>query len=150
MSDQELRDRVLAFLRGHQTAVLGSLSPGGEPQGATVTGAWDDGFSFYFFTRRDSRKFRNLAVNPHVSVVVGFEPDTRGTVQAQGTATMVGDHTQLAPYAEIIDTGAWPLLRQQGMDFIFFKVEVDWLRWLDVTRTQEAGEDVFFQILPSA
>ena len=46
---------------------IASTKPGGRPHSAPVWGLWHEG-TFYFSTGSESRKGRNLAANPAVSV----------------------------------------------------------------------------------
>lgn len=153
---EELEAQVLRFLQRHKTAVLGTMSPEGTVQGATVSYIWDDEFNFYFITRRDSRKFRNMAANPRVSIVVGTEPSSPGTIQAEGIAKVIEDpHFMVHYFTEIVDITKpewWPLFGLSGMDFVFFQVKIDWLRWLDldVVGYPATYQEHFRQIIPRA
>lgn len=150
----ELQREARAFLQKHKTCVLGTLAADGEPQGATMTYICDDDFNFYFVTRKESRKHRNLLADPRVSIVVGVDPEAPGTAQAQGKAEVLNEpHFMIHYFEKIVDISApewWPLFALEGMDFVFFKVTPTWLRWLNLDagtypRTYREG---FQQILP--
>jgi len=134
---EAVRKRVLRFLQGEKTAVIATVSPKGEPQAATITYVIDDQFNFYFIARKSSRKFANLLLNRSVGLAVGTDPKVPATVEIQGTA-----HAVESPDASVVDYFSnamqsddpewWPLFKSRGMDYVFFRVEIQWLRWLDL------------------
>lgn len=80
-----------SFVEDRMTAArnywIGSTKPGGRPHSAPVWGLWHDG-AFYFSTGVESRKGRNLAKNPAVSVHLESGEEA---VMFEGEVETVGD-----------------------------------------------------------
>ena len=66
-----VKKEALDFLKSHKTAVIATVSSGGEPRAATVYYTVDDDFCLYFMTGRETRKFKNLQQTGRISFVVG-------------------------------------------------------------------------------
>ena len=89
---------VVSELRKHDFGVLSTVSPDGMPFSAGVNygvSQTDDGLAIYVMTRRHLRKARNIAGNPHISLVV---PLPRRFLWFLPPATI-----QLTGMAEILD-----------------------------------------------
>ena len=71
MNKEISKQEVLKFLKEKELAVVSTVSAAGKPEAATVIYFIDDDFSFYFITRRNTRKFENLQLNNNVALVVG-------------------------------------------------------------------------------
>jgi hypothetical protein len=77
---------LLGFLRSHKLAVVASVSASGAPQAAVVGIVVSDDFELFFDTLSTSRKYHNLAVDPRVACVIGWDLDRARTVQLEGIA----------------------------------------------------------------
>lgn len=89
---------VLRALQKHDFAVLSTISEDGMPFSAGVNygvSQTDEGLAIYVMTRRHLRKARNIAGNPHISLVV---PLPRPVLWFLPPATI-----QLTGKAEILD-----------------------------------------------
>ena len=67
------RELVVRELRTHDFGILSTASAEGKPYSAGVNygvSHADDGLAIYVMTRRHLRKARNVAGNPHISLVV--------------------------------------------------------------------------------
>lgn len=101
----------LSGSRGHWIA---TTRPDGRPHVMIVWGVWLHDV-FYFATSRDSRKARNLAVNPQCVVCTERADEA---VILEGTALAVSDSTAVKQFAqayrkkyeEEIDTAEFPVL----------------------------------------
>ncbi len=72
-------EKMTSLVRSHDTCVLATVFEG-RPHCSLMAYVADDACrEIYMATRRDSTKFRNLARNPHVSLLI----DTRGDHGAQ-------------------------------------------------------------------
>jgi nitroimidazol reductase NimA-like FMN-containing flavoprotein (pyridoxamine 5'-phosphate oxidase superfamily) len=79
---------VLEFLKHHHMGVLSTVSAEGEPWGSAITFAFDDDLTFYFMTRSDTLKFKNIESHPSVALTVADE-EQQITVQAIGKVSRV-------------------------------------------------------------
>ena len=100
---------IYDFLQANPIGVLSTVTPDGEPHGATVYFTVTKDLIISFLTRSNTRKYDNMKNNNHVMLTV-FEPHSQTAVQATGTATGITEHgviTRLA--ADItricLDTG---------------------------------------------
>ena len=92
------RELVVRELRTHDFGILSTVSAEGKPFSAGLNygvGHADDGLAIYVMTRRHLRKARNVAANPHISLVV---PLPRRALLFLPPATI-----QLTGGAEILD-----------------------------------------------
>jgi general stress protein 26 len=142
---EEVRKRIAAFLKKNTTAVIATLSSNGEPNAATINYIieGDDDFSIYFIARKSSRKYANLMQNNNVGLVVGTDPKIPAMAEVQGVAHLIETPNQniLDYFSKAIASGSqefWPLLKAaKSMDYVFFKVEIQWLRWLDLVESED-------------
>jgi len=86
--------RVEEALAGARNYWIGTVTPKGRPHAAPVWVIWLNG-SVYFSTGKDSRKGRNLALNPHVTLHV--ETPDRSVVIVEGRAEEISDEAKLSP-----------------------------------------------------
>lgn len=78
-------ERLEAFMREPNIAVLSTVGRDGRPHQAPVWHLWEDGVS-YVFTRRRTRKWRNLLHNPAVSLCIDRNDVPYAYVVVQGVA----------------------------------------------------------------
>lgn len=85
--NDDLRTRLLAFIRGHKLAVQATASADAAPQAAVVGYAATDRFELVFDTLSSTRKARNLRENPKLAFVIGgLKAGDERTVQYEGVA----------------------------------------------------------------
>lgn len=151
---QELKAKALEFLKSQRVAVISTVAENGDPQSAVVTFLVDDEFNIFFVTRKKSRKFANMMINPRVSVVVGFDPEHPSTIQMHGNAKMSEANriTMLLKFSQALINREkwWPLLKVAGLDFVVMEVKIDWARWLnlDAGAHDENFRENFAEIIP--
>lgn len=150
MNKEISKQEVLKFLKEKALAVVSTISIEGKPEAATVIYFIDDDFEFYFITRRNTRKFKNLQSNNNVALVVGTEL-MPVTVQIEGAAELITDEkgdvlvAEIAKRPQIQSLYFGPFLELKGVDFAAFKVKINWLRWLSVD--PETGKENYSQII---
>lgn len=127
MTKQEL----VALLRKHRLAVQASISPDGSPQAAVVGFGVGDELEIVFDTTAETRKHRNLRLDPRIALVIGW--DDAVTVQIEGTASFPeGAELEraralyFAAYPDGRDRLAWP-----GITHVL--VRPAWIRVSDFT-----------------
>ncbi len=85
---------VAARLRDDIVAWLTTVRPSGQPDTVPVWFLWD-GDTVLLYSRPDQLKLRNIAANPHVSLVID---DTKGggdVIRIEGTAVVDAAHPPL-------------------------------------------------------
>lgn len=91
-------------LRDGAAAFLGTVRPDGRPHSARVGAAWYDG-DVYFQTGQQTRKARNLEVNPACTLSASL---TGIDLVFEGTAERVTDAATLEAVAAVWREGGWP------------------------------------------
>lgn len=89
-------EQVVAILRNKQPklCVLSSATLSGVPESAVVGYAVKDDLTLVFSTQKNTRKYRIITTNPHVSFVTGWsfhEPN----IQIDGEARIVADKNDI-------------------------------------------------------
>lgn len=123
------RAELLSFLRCHRHAVQASTASDGSPQAAVIGIAVSDALEIVFDTLRTTRKAKNLAKDPRIAVVVGW--DEEQTLQLQGVA----DEPSGAELARLIAVyfSQFPdgAAREQWPQITYFRVRLEWARYSD-------------------
>ena len=155
----------IEYLREQFIAVVSTVGQDGSPHSATVFFWINDvvhtDFNLYFVTRRHTRKYKDIAQDPRVAVVVGanFEPVT---VQIEGEAELVeaqdgyenmvdlAERLHAHPDLAQIYGGHFqprnPFPQMEGEDFAFIRVRPAWVRMMRYDGGK--GELVFEQVRP--
>jgi pyridoxine/pyridoxamine 5'-phosphate oxidase len=76
------RDELVTFLRRYRLAVQASVAADGAPQAAVVGFGVSDACEIVFDTLTTTRKYRNLAADPRIALVIGWEHEA--TAQIEG------------------------------------------------------------------
>ena len=153
MEDKEgLKRRAFGFLNEKEVAVISTISENNEPTAATILFSIDDDFNFYFITRRQTRKFKNIQTNKNEAIVVGTELEP-GTIQMQGEAQLLEGNEAEKFFKEIsknkkdlLKLYYGPYLLVPGLDFAIFKVKINWMRHLRLDLEKMIEE--YHQIIP--
>lgn len=77
------KQEVYSFLLRYNLAVFGTTSPDHSPHLTSMFYVVDPDLNFYFITKSETEKVKNIALNPHVSVVVS-DRESYKTVEASG------------------------------------------------------------------
>ena len=86
------------------TFFLGTVRPDGRPHAAGIGALWLDG-DLYFTSGPETRKARNLAVNPACTISTRLEGID---LILEGEATRVTDQSTLEEVAGLYRAGGWP------------------------------------------
>lgn len=70
-NESKLAAEVRELIRRNRWLVLSTVSQRGVPQSSLVVYA-SDGYKIYVLTGRDTRKVKNIAIHPRVSVTIPF------------------------------------------------------------------------------
>ncbi len=146
----ELNKQIRSFLKTHDLAVIATCSKSGQPEAATIGYLVDENFNFFFLTKPDSRKIKNILENPKVALVIGTTSGIN-TIQVEGEAQIiqqkdVGFEEMLLKTTRIGALYYGPLLKMEGGDFVTVRIKTTWLRFLDFDELN--GKEEFFQLIP--
>src|SRR4051794_21682348 len=86
------------------TFFLSTLRPDGRPHAAGIGAMWFDG-DLYFTSGPETRKARNLAVNPACTIAIALKGID---LILEGEATRVTDQATLEQLAQLYRAGGWP------------------------------------------
>jgi uncharacterized protein YhbP (UPF0306 family) len=127
------KQELFKFLDTCGLGVLSSLGPMGAPQSALVGIAITPELEIIFDTMEKSRKFRNIARDPRVAFVIGWQGEV--TVQYEGVARRISA-TELGPYHETYFR-KFPdgptRLKWEGITY--YVVRPNWIRYSDYNQS---------------
>ena len=144
----EVPERVLDYLREHETLTLATASATGIPRAATLTYA-NDGVTVYVWLNPDATSARNLAQNPVVSFAIDEYSDdwrkTRG-IQATGEAEVILRPDEVSRAVELFAEKFPSLERGQPANVSFFRISPSDIQFIEGGesgdgRDQEIGVD---------
>lgn len=150
MNEEKIKNQAREFLFKNKLCALSTTAPGNRPEVSTVLYMADDDMNFYFVTRRQTRKFKNLLSNKNVALVIGVELSPFN-IQAEGEAEPLEGKDQeifMEKFMERPDLQELyfgPFLKVQGTDFAIFRVKTKWLRFMQYDR--ETGDEKYTQII---
>lgn len=130
------------FLMENEYAVVASCSAN-IPSAAVVMYIMDDDWNIYFFTRKNTTKHKNLALNQHIALVVGTGPDSV-TAQVVGVARELSEQEadEWMDQFLIKREGYYAtFLKLQGSDFVGYVVKSTEIHWLQIGPHEES-EDI--------
>ena len=137
------KDFLYNFIRKHKFGVLSTVSADNIPQSAYIGIAVTPDLKIIFDTVSDSRKYKNILLNPNVSLVIGW--DNERTVQYEGTARIleVNDLEKLLPvYFTVFPDGK--TRKENWKNIAYFCVEPRWVRFSDFNVATQMIEEVEF------
>lgn len=134
------RAELVEFIRRHRFCVVSSVA-GNRPQSAVVGFAVSPDLEIIFDTVRSSRKYRNLAANPHASVALWTG---EATVQYEGVATEL-DGADGERYRQIYFE-TWPdgRDRMSWEGITHFVIRPEWIRYTDFNQRPPLIEEFSF------
>jgi len=127
----EVRQRMLAYLRDHITMTLATARDG-QPRAATLFYA-NEGFDLYFVSDPDSVHSQDALANPRVFVTISQDyADWQAIqgIQLSGTAELLADGGQ----ARQVYVAKFPFVSQFPDDALtFWRIKAGWVRMIDNT-----------------
>ena len=137
------KDFLYDFIRQHKFGVLSTVSPVNIPQSAYVGIAITSDFKIIFDTIADTRKYKNLLLNPNISFVIGW--DNEQTVQYEGIARIPNPNeldNLLQTYFAIFPEKN---VRNENLRNIeYFCVEPKWIRYSNLNEDSREIEEIEF------
>jgi general stress protein 26 len=121
------REEFAAFVRAAELGVVATAAADGSPEAALVSLAATDAGEVIFDCATTARKLANLAVNPRVALVIGWNEGV--SLQVEGVADVLGgaDRQRYGRlYAE-----QFPGSRALDEHFAIVRVTPRWLRYYD-------------------
>ncbi|MBX4198328.1 pyridoxamine 5'-phosphate oxidase family protein [Candidatus Parcubacteria bacterium] len=142
MGNEEIKIKILAFIKGHKLTVISTVDVGGDkPESAVIAFAEKDTLELIFGTSTKSRKYQNLQKNKNVSFVIGWS-DELGTVQYEGVAQELMEE-EAAEHGKMIadkNQNAEKFLTRP--DQRYFLVQPTWIRLLDKSKDPDEVHEI--------
>lgn len=146
----ETRQKVIDFLKSNVFASIATVSIENKPNCGAILYLFDDNLDFYFVTRSQSRKNINLQSNSNIAIVVGTG-ENNISIQAEGMAEAVKDKARY--FVEEVNKKEnlsklfyGPLMTFDGVDFVVYKVRIDWIKYMEVKDNNVHTEEYYLPI----
>ncbi len=146
MDKTQLKSDILNFLQNNTTGVICTVSPAYFAHSAAITFFVDTDLSIYFLTRKASNKYRNLGLNPSISLTAFEEKILPTSVHIDGTAEIIDSEVKKMNIKKILIERSWnesylpPVMRQEGSEIVLIKIvpqKATWFRFIKDSREAE-------------
>ena len=125
--NEKQKEKILSLFKRNEFGVLATNSESGSPESAVMAFSETDDLCIVFGSFKDTRKNKNIAKDPHVSVVIGYENST--SVQFEGVATAVeGGEREILEEAHCQKNDGSQMFRND-LRQEYFKVVPTWIRY---------------------
>ncbi len=136
-------DFLYNFIRQFKYAVVSTVSPDNFPESAAIGIAVTGELKIIFDTLSDARKYKNILLNPGVSLVIGWENEQ--TVQYEGIVRIPGSREfeeLLRTYYTVFPDG---IERRENLpNLVYVCVDPVWIRYSDFTGSPAKIEEIKF------
>lgn len=123
------KQKILSILKKNEHAVLSTISESGFPESALIGFGQTESLEIIFGTSNRARKYKNIAMNSKVSLVIGWESDAI-TIQYEGEAFEIDDKdaSYIEEYLLKVPSAA---IFKKNTDQRYFNVRPRWVRYCD-------------------
>lgn len=137
------KDFLYNFIRQYKFGVLATVSPNNIPESAYVGIAVTPDLRIIFDTVSDSRKYKNLLLNPNISFVIGWNNEQ--TIQYEGTAKIPDTNdldNLLQTYFIVFPDGKDR--KENWKNIAYFCVKPKWIRYSNFNEVTPKVEEIKF------
>jgi general stress protein 26 len=129
----EQKDKILELLQTNHVGVIATHGDGLSPESAVITISQTEDLDIVFGSSELARKNHNIARNPHVSLVVGWDIVARETLQIEGVVVRVSDSER--EKIEVLHCAKNPLFAKYNGNpsFQYFKLQPHWIRYANLS-----------------
>lgn len=125
---EDVKSALFEFARNHKLCVI-STAANDFPESALIGFVINKDLELVFNTETTTKKYKNLKVNPNVSIIIGFGENLK-TLQCTGVAKELEGSEEgkiLSAYADNLE-----FFRRWKIKYIkYFKVSLTWVRLSD-------------------
>jgi general stress protein 26 len=126
------QNAIRDFLMGHPVGVLATVDAVGDPHASTIYFSVDSDLTITFTTKRDTRKYENIAHHTIVMLAV-YDSESQTVVQVKGAAQEVVDpieaqkiyHGTLHAAKQTGEDNVPPIAKIAAGPYVAFKVSPD-------------------------
>lgn len=152
MSDSS--SRAVDFLTKNHVGVLATASRSGVPHAAAIYFVTDSDLNFFFITKQDTEKSKNLKDNPQASLAV-YDAKTQTTLQVQGEATADDDpqhfmnvFTQILKISMDFSEGASPpATKLKAGEYKLYRLAPKSVRIAEYNKPENGELDDLFEVI---
>lgn len=146
---------VARFLSNHNIGTLATADAKARPHAATIYFTVDDRLEFYFVTKEDTAKHRNLQENPWASLAV-YEADSQTTMQASGpTVQLAEDDKRLKNiFNEIVgaaestsESGVPPISQMPAGKYVVYQLQPETVRLAQFDKPEHGWLEKLFDVI---
>lgn len=130
--DQEQKQKILDFMRRQPLMTISTIHTDGRPQSAVVGFAEKESLEIIFGTSNTTRKYQNIANNPNVACVIGWDPKEPITVQYEGMARELSDEEAQTEGEILIKKNPFAARFRGDPLHRYFTVTPRWIRYFDL------------------
>lgn len=135
-------------------AILSTVSEDGKPWGSAIYCVADKDFNFFFVTRSQTQKFKDIDNNPRVALTLA-DPESQRTLQLTGTVSKV-------PSKDIVDVvfkqladikppgdSDWlpPIIKVHQGDWMILKITPNYAQFADYKAHKTDPHDTYIKSL---
>lgn len=154
-----LPHEIISFLEEQHTMTIATVADG-KPSAATVYFYVEEEGVFFFPTRQNSRKFRNISADPHIAFVISDDEQVK-TLQVEGIAAEETDSVKTAKmidrllvitrkHEELAKRWFPPIKQMRDEGYLsIIRINPTWMRWGDFSHGPDESDDYFTQIIPA-
>ncbi|MDZ7744580.1 MAG: pyridoxamine 5'-phosphate oxidase family protein [Candidatus Saccharibacteria bacterium] len=148
-----VNQKIINFLREHETAVLATVDPNNRPHAVVIYIAVADDLSITFLTKYDTKKSDNLRHNKHAMMTV-FDPATQAVVQITGQAEELSDMNEahqafrhaLRSSLHTSNMAVPPIAKLNAGDYTAFRVTPSDVRMATFTEKHNGKYEQTFEV----
>ncbi len=148
---KDLAEALAEFSKESPAISLSTVSLEGQPQCSLVYFAVDENTDILFFSKEETRKSRNIELNPKVALMAYHEQDEK-ILQMEGQAKRIeGEKEKAKAFSLIVKAMKgrvdWPPPAGKifGGDLALYKITLDWAR---LGHFKQNDSDLFTNLLP--
>jgi pyridoxine/pyridoxamine 5'-phosphate oxidase len=130
MESMDVEQEILSFIKQQSLAVICTVDAEGRPEGAVIGFGQTDRLQLIFGTYNSSRKYANIAANPEVSFVIGW--DTGVTVQYEGAVRELSGREADVYSEQYFKKSPDSRKYKDHPEERYFLVEPTWIRYTDL------------------
>jgi len=125
-----MNEKTLKLLAENQHCVISTTGPDGNPQSALVGFSFNDNFEIVVGTYRQTRKYKNILKNPHISIVIASEAE-KLEVQYEGEAVELESEELTKNVINYYKDEKIAHKKLHEPDRVFLKITPKWIRFVD-------------------
>lgn len=126
MTDEQ-KEKITDLLRSNLFGVI-ATNAASSPQSAVVTIAPTNELKIVFGSLKSARKNKNIKENQNVSMVIGWDPQVKRTLQLEGVATLLSPEE----YETMKNDYLEPRKLLEGPEREYFIITPRWMRYSDL------------------